>query len=559
MASATLALACLLLIPGAGPTEPKTAYMNERYMLIPVSLDPAKRDGMSQVRLYTLNKDGKQWDMVGTIMPDKDGFPFRAAEDGTYLFKVAVLGKDNQQDPVDIFTAPINIKIVIDTVPPEIRILSVEAKGEEWLVRWEIKEEHPDLASLTLDYRTENPGLWISVPLADPQLGQASFRTTTGAPPVAVRMKMRDLAKNECPWVEAPVGAGARPAGLAPGATTSTGPGMGHLPPLEAPVPNGKTNELPPPTPPPGMDTSWSATRRGSTQTVAAVETPGRTLPDFPAPVSPGKPGGGPGSAIPPSSPQEKIAAAGAGIPGTSGSTAPVTPRPTSDPLDPPKLTNKRQIVLKYMVENYGASGLGEVRLFITCNDGQTWEQVNVKDESVKVAHLPDATGNPPSLPRSLMVTVPQDGVYGFYLVVPSGAGLSKPDPKNGDRPILRVEVDTKAPEAELIRPQPDPNNPGILILRWRAQDPNLTKKPITLEWAERKAGPWNFIGEAEMANTGHYPWKVPTGTPHQVYLKLTVRDQAGNVSVAETDKPELVDLNKPEVKGLQLGDASPR
>ena len=61
------------------------------------------------------------------------------------------------------------------------------------------------------------------------------------------------------------------------------------------------------------------------------------------------------------------------------------------------------------------------------------------------------------------------------------------------------------------------------------------------------------------MPNTGYYAWHVPAKCRIRVFLRLTVRDLAGNVSVAETDEPILVDMSEPEVTSIHLGGSSPR
>jgi hypothetical protein len=44
----------------------------------------------------------------------------------------------------------------------------------------------------------------------------------------------------------------------------------------------------------------------------------------------------------------------------------------------------------------------------------------------------------------------------------------------------------------------------------------------------------------------------VPPGTPVQVYLRVRVRDKAGNEGIAVTSSPQYVDLIEPE--GSLLG-----
>jgi hypothetical protein len=91
------------------------------------------------------------------------------------------------------------------------------------------------------------------------------------------------------------------------------------------------------------------------------------------------------------------------------------------------------------------------------------------------------------------------------------------------------------------------------LLLTWKAEDRNLTANPISLEWSARPDGPWSFIGDAQLPNTGKYSWKLPDNIPPQVYLRLSVRDLAGNVAIAQTSEPLWVDFVKPEIGKLTL------
>jgi hypothetical protein len=222
--------------------------------------------------------------------------------------------------------------------------------------------------------------------------------------------------------------------------------------------------------------------------------------------------------------------------------------------LPPLRITNKRQVKLEFEVAKFGPSGLGSVEVYSTTDEGANWEKFPEPQVSLPVSG--EVKGAAP-LPGSVTLTVPRDGVvYGFYLVVRSRAGLGKPAPKSGDAPHIRVEVDTTAPSAELYKPAPDPARPtGGLVLSWKADDKNLAANPISLEWAARPDGPWSFIGEPQLPNTGRYNWLVPDSLPPKVFLRLTVRDTAGNTAVAQTHEPVLVDLSVPEVQGVKISD----
>jgi hypothetical protein len=193
--------------------------------------------------------------------------------------------------------------------------------------------------------------------------------------------------------------------------------------------------------------------------------------------------------------------------------------------------------MVEYEVSKIGPSGVGSVELYRTCDDGRTWERYAYDKEidGAKGTRL-RAVKFPPGDP---------DGIYGFTLVVKNRANIGRRPPQNAELPELRIELDTVPPVAELFAPRADPIH-GNLVLHWTASDKNITKMPISLEWAENRAGPWQPIG-VDLPNTGTYTWKLPERMPVEVYLRLRVRDLAGNETVAITPNPLPVDLNEPE------------
>lgn len=236
------------------------------------------------------------------------------------------------------------------------------------------------------------------------------------------------------------------------------------------------------------------------------------------------------------------------------GAPNPVTP-PAIDPLaanrkssipmvnkalPPVQYVNQRLISLEFELAKVGSSGVGHLELWVTKNDGATWE--------VHDGKFQEKIGNGVHVK---MVTLPADGVYGFAMSVTSRAGLGKNAPKANEVPQLRVEVDTEAPKVQLLEPMPHPSQSGALLLKWTASDKNLGDKPITLEWTEKPDGPWNTI--AEIANTGQHAWRVPANLPPEVFLRIRVRDMAGNEAIAVTPKAVLVDMSVPEIQLLRV------
>jgi hypothetical protein len=342
-----------------------------------------------------------------------------------------------------------------------------------------------------------------------------------------------DLAKNVSDPAELPV----RNAGDA--AVAAAG-----LPPV--------AGENSPPTPLPQVgDGGWSPAPPGGAVPTALTKPAGQ--------AASGGPDGG-AATVPYKS--AVVATAGSDTPPAAPAVAP-PPRPVR-PLPPVKMVRKREITIDYEVSKFGASGVKSVELYVTRDDGRTWDR-GYSEENISPPLPTDGHGLPPTVKRSLTVDLRADGLYGFYLVVRSGAGLGKPPPQNGiDVPQMRVEVDTSFPKADLFEPRPHPTRRDSLVLCWSASDNKLGPTPITLQWAERPDGDWQTIGGGELPNsgdlvgqvpqiTGNYVWQVPANIPAHVYLRMLVRDQAGNESVAQTDRPVLVDLNEPEVKPLQI------
>jgi hypothetical protein len=494
MGTGWLAWTCLLLAAGAPAEADDIVPMSQRHFQIPIKIEANRRSEVSSLLLYFSRDQGRSWGFYGRAAPEKGAFDFYAQSDGLYYFSIAVIDKKGHQEPTDIQRSPVGQKILIDTVKPVVKIVSAERSGDEVVVGWEIQEERPEWTSLKLEYRVgDSPnGPWTPLMLQPGERGNHRFRP--GMPgPVTVRLSLRDQAGNE--GVEektvggghvdhAVVGAGA----VGPAATGG-----------EPPPPSGPPGTPPPPPP--------AASESGSTP-LAHSPSPGRN---------------------------ESGSSGGEGA----------APGPTRGPLPNLQIVNKHQVKLGFNVGKFGPSGLGAVDVYVTTDEGASWEK-STADPMVSLPVSPTGNG---AVRGTVTVTMAKEGVrYGFYLVVKSRAGLGKPSPRAGDAPHVRIEVDTTQPDAQLMAPQPAPGQGNSLVLTWKAEDRNLAANPVSLEWSATVNGPWTFIGDAQLPNTGRYVWKVTDQVPPKVFLKLTVRDMAGNVAVAQTNEAVLIDLTVPEL-----------
>lgn len=194
----------------------------------------------------------------------------------------------------------------------------------------------------------------------------------------------------------------------------------------------------------------------------------------------------------------------------------------------PVRLVNSKNISIHFKVEDKGASGV-TLELWWTRDGGRTWQKCREQ--------VPE---QPPCI-----VPAPDEGMYGFTLVARSGVNLGDQPPQSGEPPQVWVEVDLKVPQVRLTSVEvgrgQDANK---MTIRWSASDRNLDERPIRLEYAVDRAGPWQEIA-AQLPADGSHAWIVP---PEGVryYVRAVARDRANNVGVAETPKPIVVDLSRP-------------
>lgn len=576
----------------AGPDDDA---INSRSFSIPIGF-AGQKDKIHEVELFVSSDEGKTWMRTSVIPPDKEGFVYTAPTDGTYWFRTCTIDKMGVRDPNDINKASFTKKILVDTLPPTLRIVKAErqmdrAQGEQVVVSWEIQELNPDLNTLKLEYKTSD-GFWYPATIIPSMVGTGKLRPLNNGP-ISVRLKVSDLAGNQSVAAEAEV-PGREDIASNLTTTSMQVPSGGQTSPTPAPsFPTAAT--------PPQNTASIPFTAPTNTNNAAASAPGGNN----PAPVIPGyggntSPGQSTGYQGTPANaynapngytaPRMSINAAlekappalvmGPGNGGNApvnwqqGSTqqtaanphqpevrnyggnwnAPATPASGGvggvglPPGNPPgyvatrwinntqtQITNSTQITLDYRVDRVGPSGVGAVDLYLTKDEGRTWQR-----------YAEDADLQPP-----MVVDLPGEGIFGLRLVVTSKAGLGHRPPQSGDLPDMRVEVDMTAPVVKMYRPEPDPRRRDAIVLTWEASDHELAANPITLQWAERPDGAWNTIA-TDLTNSQRYVWPVPPNLV-RVYLRVVARDMAGNQGFDETADPILVDLHEPEAKILGI------
>ncbi len=203
-----------------------------------------------------------------------------------------------------------------------------------------------------------------------------------------------------------------------------------------------------------------------------------------------------------------------------------------------PRMVNSPRFELEYDIESVGPAGIAKVELWATRDGGRTWTSYGIDPDN-----------------RSPMpVNVAGEGMYGFRIVVESGAGLRGAPPASGDEPEIWIGVDTNKPAARLTTAElGGGDRSGELTIHWEATDAMLAARPVALSYSPTPGGPWTTIA-AGLENSGAYVWRLDNRVPDRVYLRLEVRDEAGNVQSFEAADPVSLDPVRPRgvIRGVR-------
>jgi hypothetical protein len=225
--------------------------------------------------------------------------------------------------------------------------------------------------------------------------------------------------------------------------------------------------------------------------------------------------------------------------------------------------TNKPQIKLTPQIE-VGRSGVGKIHLWVTRDQGRTWEGPQTEENPTPLA-VEGATpnDNPRTQIKRFEVTYDtkgEDGLYGFIIVAENSVQMSYPGPQRGDPPDILVQVDTKAPQVSGLKTnvQPAGDSGNRVTIEWNIQEDHLARGGITLLYSpvneQGMAAPdqWNPVA-TDLDNTGRYDWMVGPDQPYKFKLKLVAVDRAGNSGEAVTEQPVTVDLFKPRTIQIDI------
>jgi hypothetical protein len=516
-------------------------------LFIPYQLnkqDPATRN-IAQVQLLLSRTGENDWTVLQSAQPNVQGFSYHAAEDGRYWFALKHL--DAQGQLLGGTTVIPQLQLVIDTQMPQLALSAALEDANQILVRYEATDANLLSSSLILEARTAG-GLWTNLSVGPPessQPGRISGSVRWPLPASTNGIEIRgSIADGTGQRGQATASVPRAGSAITMPDTTPTPTSPAPLPNVAAgsspfasttrdPFPSAANaaqdwpanNQLPPAHqdmspvfgPPPAM-IPYASDKHNPRRTHAKFAVDGSENTDAEANnFAPNLINGN-------QSPQDTPSA----LPSTDNSAWASIGRNPGETL----LVNARTFDVEYDLQAVGSWGVAKVELWGTQDGGNTWQSFGADPDNRSPAR----------------VTVPNGGTFGFRILVEGANGVGATIPQTGDKPELLVTVDLQPPTAELLAVDPGTENlSDQLRIRWQADDENLEPRPIGLSYSSFPNGPWSTVA-AGLENTGSYVWRIERHVPSRFYLRLEVRDTAGNVTTFQT--PEPVQLNRPQPTG---------
>ncbi len=583
----------------AAADKPGRVVTRQSWFTIPFQIEPTQRTDRQpvKVQLHVLDPVTGNWRLAEEAAPDEGGFNFRASADGEYGFMVRTYDRTGRLRP-ERPPAP-ELIVVVDTAAPVIELTAERGPAGEVTARWRVEDSQLDLESFKLVYQgIEDREGWqeVSTPPLHGDTSGSIYNGEAVLPVVGVRTAMnlraevRDKAGNPAVMqVQVqPIGGG-RPRQTAGRAPMMVRPASDSTPVWdETPATNVAVSANEETTP---GAVRWEANRQAS-MPYEQAETTGspydaksryasdthEALPSvnpspmqsasfsnqpeldsaelIPLDAEPFAAGPALGSAtdggkvysketrepyVPParvdvSALTQQAQERNPAFKSQSTLPAPNLHAPTTGPVpstegERPRMVNSTKFELEYDVESIGPHGVKRVELWGTRDAGLTWKSYGVDSDC-----------------RSpLIVSVEGEGMYGFLIAVESGAGIGGEQPRAGEKPAIWIGVDKTKPEVELLgASEGEGAQAGTLLVDWKADDPFLAPDAVALLYSEHAGGPFIRIA-AGLENSGHYAWEPDGALPELIYLRLEVRDEAGNVTTVDAPKAVSVQRTQPQ------------
>ena len=203
---------CLAQLPLGAPGGPTSQAVDTARQLplfatrqnvftIPFSVDRRVTQPI-EVHLFVSTDQGASWQLSSRQPPAARQFSFRARGDGEYWFASRTV--DANQRTTDQEALRPELRVVVDTAPPQIECSAQALEGGDVQVRWQAIDQYLLATSLKAEYQDAVGQPWKLVEVQHPNPdalrsrydGQTQWRPDTRSSAINVRVEVRDRAGN---------------------------------------------------------------------------------------------------------------------------------------------------------------------------------------------------------------------------------------------------------------------------------------------------------------------------------------------------------------------------
>jgi hypothetical protein len=550
--------------------------VKKKFFNLPLNMTQQTRANISEIHLWCVDNANGKWKHLAKCPPTQTGFDFDSRGEGEFCFTLTMVDLFKRPVPERPEQSEYKMVVVVDMTPPMVdaQFLSVTKDGC-YVIQAEVRDAHPDPRKTVVEYQMLNKD-WRAIELFEPESNRYLIPKQAALTGM-VRVTAADLAENVASKeIELPLLKAA--ANETRAALSGEEPKAGYIvltpqmavAPVQTSEPNSNSPQPMPINPPstsgvtvaPRVVSGSSAcpsktdavrpclsvsvenvSDRVSSPNGSAIQ-PRETKPSLINLTPPNRIDVQPAATpihdnndsimqrINPTSQSEnsqEVRTTSFDNPASKSSVTTVSasnPAPVTTSSVPKRLINQRQVKLDYRLEQVGASGVGKVEIWITADQGQSWQKL-CED---------------PERKSPVTVELPGEGVYGVTIVASNGRGFGGSPPNPGDAPDTWVEVDMTRPAVEIkdIRCGGS-DDPGTVHVTWSARDRNMAADGVDLYYATHRDGNWFPIAKG-LRNDCHYRWVPPTNVGSHVFVRVAAHDQAGNITVVETSQPFAVD-----------------
>ena len=511
--------------PLAASAAPAPIYWRQTLFSIPFHVERPDRVTQEpvEVQLHVSPDRGVHWDNWRQAQPQEGHFLFRAGVDGEYWFDVRTLDRSGQVRPQGPHTP--KLIVIVDTVPPKVQLTAVRGDAGQITAAFRIEELYPKLDSLAIEYRLAPTAAWQAVPVGPKDVrsnnaehtGEVTWYPQNASGTMEIRLRVSDMAGNpaESHTLACPLGRRQRqiPCDRRWGPSRQFRPERtrwarrrrSRLPQLPAPASPAPATATASPAVAAKAADPWQplGPQTGRTPWPAENASPA-TAESAKPPASQNDPGNGSVAIrVNPPVTQQFVADQPAGIAlGARRTACPGEPVQRVHRQPPeragrrfrrPPATSARRRACRFAGSTRGSSNSPTtpapwaaqanvpVELWGTRDGGKSWQSF----------------GKDPNGQSPMLVTVPDDGIYGFRMVLQNGPGMAGRPPLPGDVPGIWIGIDLTRPVGRITRAQQGIGRDGDkLFITWEASDNReLAAKPISLSYSERSGGPWTADG----------------------------------------------------------------